>query len=326
MPGFDFIDKIVKPFKKGVEPLMRKRGEDEIIAAINERIPIEGEEVLPPDADKAVKREEEFRRLQRRLEYQFEGTGVSTDEMLRYYDRPLYAIILLKYLERYKKKGSQELKDRLVSMGFLLLQNNVWVLPPSKTPQELRNQEDIKVWMRGRLTKSLRKDYQYVMPFLAVVDMRRVVAERYRVVKPRDGKRIFSILDRKDLLPASYVYSYIKRKGFSLEGMIRGGDLVFLASAFADPETIGALKQSRAYATSRIQKLLNTDRISLSYVADLHEKELGGALEEIVKHPVDVARRLAVEAQYWERFLDGIPATGGDQGAKDVTQATSAAG
>ena len=307
MPGFDFFDKIVKPFKKGVEPLMRRRSEDELVAAINERIPLQGEELLPPDAEKAQKRENEFKRLQRRLEYQFERTGVSTDEMLRYYDKPLYAVILLKYLEKYKKKTTQELKERLVAMGFALLQNNVWVLPPSRTPQGLNSQEDIKAWMRSGLTKALRKDYQYVMPFVAVVDMRKVVSERYRVVKPREGRTIFSIIDRKDLLPASYVYSYIKRKGFSLEGMIRGGDLIFLASAFADPETLEALKESQAYATSRIQKLMNTDGISLSYIADLHENELGGALEGNVKHPVDVARRLAIEAQYWERFLEGTP-------------------
>ena len=126
------------------------------------------------------------------------------------------------------------------------------------------------------------------------------------------GRTIFSVIDQKDLLPASYVYSYMKKRGFSLEGFIRSGDLVFLASAFAEAETLQALKQSYAYATSRIQHLMNTDGISLSYVADLHERELGGALEGIVAHPVEVARRLSIEAQYWERFLDG---TAEDQGA-----------
>ena len=92
-----------------------------------------------------------------------------------------------------------------------------------------------------------------------------------------------------------------------MEEFIRSGDLVFLASAFADPETMESLKQNYAYTTSRIQKLMNTDGITLSYIADLHEKELGSALEGIVKHPVDVARRLSVEAKYWERLLSGTP-------------------
>jgi hypothetical protein len=307
LPGFDLLDRFVKPFKKGVEPLMRRRSEDEIIAAVNDRIPAVEEPGAPEDADKAARREDDFRRVVRRLDYQFEAIGVTTDEMLRYYDKPLNAIILLRFLEKYKKKTTLEIRDRLISLGFALLQSNVWVLPPSRTPQDLKTQEDIKVWVRSKLTKALRKDYQYVMPFVAVVDMRKVVAERHMVVKQPEGRTIFSIMERKDLLPASYVYSYMKKKGFSLEGMIRGGDLIFLASAFADPETLSALKQSRAYATSRVQKLMNTDGISLSYIADLHEKELGGALEGIVPHPVDVARRLAIEAQYWERFLDGTP-------------------
>jgi hypothetical protein len=309
LPGFDLLDRFVKPFKKSVEPLMRKRSEEEIVGAINDRIPLEDEPTIPEDADKNAKREDDFRRLLRRLDHQVEALGVSTDEMLRYYDRPLNAIILLRTLEKHKKKASLEIRDRLIGLGFVLLHNNVWVLPPSRTPQDLRSQEDIKVWVRNRLTKALRKDYQYVMPFVAVVDMRKVIAERHRVVKQPEARTIFTVMDRKDLLPATYIFSYLKKKGFSLEEMIRSGDLIFLASAFADPETLEALKQSQAYATSRIQRLMNTDGISLSYIADLHEKELGSALDGIVQHPVDVASRLAIEARYWERFLDGTLAT-----------------
>lgn len=321
MPGFDLFDRFVKPFKKSVEPLMRRRSEDEIIAAVNERIPIRDEPESPPDADRATKKEDDIRRLLRRLQHQVEATGVSTDEMLRYYDRPLNAIILLRFMEKYKKKTSLEIRDRLIVLGFVLLQSNVWVLPPSRTPQDLKTQEDIRVWVRSKLTKALRKDYQYVMPLVAVVDMRKVIAERHRVVKQPEGRTIFTIMERKDLLPASYVYSYMKKKGFSLEGMIRSGDLIFLASSFADPETLEALKQSQAYATSRVQKLMNTNGISLSYIADLHEKELGGALDGIVEHPVDLARRLTIEAQYWERFLDGTPQErgGGSQTAGPET-------
>lgn len=322
MPGFDLFDRFVKPFKKSVEPLMRKRSEDEIIAAVNDRIPGADGPELPPDADRAAKREDEYRRVVKRLEHQFEAVGTTTDEMLRYYDKPLNAIMLLRSLERHKKKNSMEIRDRLIALGFVALQSNVWVLPPSKTPQDLMTQEDIKSWVRSRLTKALRKDYQYVMPFVAVVDMRKVVAERHRVVKQREGRTIFSVVGRKDLLPASYVYSYMKKKGFSLEGMIRGGDLIFLASAFADPETMEALKQSEAYATSRIRKLMNTDGVTLSYIADLHEKELGGALDGIVPHPVDVARRLAIEAQYWERFLDRTPAVSAGGEAQSVLPKT----
>ncbi len=307
MPGFDLFGRFVKPFRKSVEPLMRKRGEDEIIAALIDRIPVEGEPEAPEDGSREARREDDFRRLMRRIQHQFDATGVTTDELLRHYDRPLNAILLLRFMEKYKKKASLEIRDRLIGAGFVLLQSNVWVLPPSRTPAELKTQEDLKVWVRSRLTKALRKDYQYVMPFVALVDLRKAIAEKHRVVKQPEGRTIFSIMGREDLLPASYVYSYVKRRGFDLEAMIRSGDLIFLASAFADAETMEALKQSQAYATSRVQKLMNTEGISLSYIADLHEKELGGALDGIVKHPVDVARRLTIEAQYWERFLDGAP-------------------
>lgn len=305
MVKFDLLDKFVKPFKRSVEPLMRKRSEDEVIAAVIDRIPVEEEPVVPDDADRSTKREDEFRRLVRRLEPQFAATGITTDEMLRYYDKPLNAIMLLKFLEKYKKKGSLAIRDRLINLGFVFLQNNVWVLPPARTPQDLKTQEDLKVWVRSTLTKALRKDYQYVMPFVALVDMKKVIAEKHRVVKQPEAKTIFTILQRKELLPASYIYGYMKRKGFSLEGMIRGGDLVFLASAFAGPEAMESLIEKKEEVTRRVRRLMDAEGLSLSYIADLHEKELGGALEGVLPHSLDVARRLGLEAQYWERFLDG---------------------
>ena len=317
MPGHDFFGRLVKPLRKTVGPLSRRPDEEEVIAAVNERIPMKGEPVVSPDAGSETKREDEFRRLVRRLEHQLSASGVTTDEMLRYYDRPLYAVLVLRHLEKYKRKPSLKIRDRLLGLGFTLVQDNVWVLPPSRTPGGLNTQEDIKAWVRSTLTKSFRKDYQYVLPFVAVIDLRMVVAERHRVVKRPEARTIFSVIELLDLLPPSYVYSYMKKRGFSLEEFIRSGDLVFLASAFADPEALEALKHSYAYAKSRVQSLMNTDGITLSYIADLHENELGAALEGIVKHPVDVARRLALEAQYWERFLDGTPqaATGPAQPA-----------
>ena len=322
MPGLDIFDRLARPFKRGVQPRRSRRSEEEIVAAVIERIPIKGEPTPPADADKETKREDEFRRLIGRLEHQLAASGVSTDEMLRQSDGPLNAIILLRSMEKYKKRESQEIRDRLVKLGFVLLQGNVWVLPPSRTPAGLKTQEDIKVWVRTNLTKALRKDHQYVMPFVAVVDMRMVIGERYRVFRQAEGRTIFSIMKRNELLPSTYIYSYMKKKGFSLEEFIRSGDLVFLASAFADPDALEALKESYAYATSQIQKLMNTDGISLSYIADLHERELGGALDGIVKHPVDFARRMSIEARYWEHFLDGTAGGEGREKSPDGGAAT----
>ncbi len=309
------FDRFVKPFKKSVEPfvepLIRKRSEEELIAAVNERIPVMEEPPTPEDADKAAKKEDEYERLVRRLEPQLEVLGITTEEMLRYYDKPLYAMVVLKFAERFKKKPSEIIRDRLIDLGFIYLQNNLWVLPPLKTPQELRAQEDVKAWVRQNVTKSLRKDHQFVMPFIAMVDLKKTVSERHRVVKQPMGRTVFSMMDRKEILPSSYIYSFMKRKGFSLEGLIRSGDVEFLARAFADPETLEGLRENKGQVTRQIQKLMNTDGISLSYIADLHERELASALKGAVPHPVEVAQRLGLEAQYWERFLEGDTSTPG---------------
>lgn len=298
-----FLGRISKPFRKGTGS--PKPNEDEIISAVVERIPVVGEPVSFEVEQQPAKVEDEYVKLVRRLKPQLNMMGITKEELIRNYDRPLYALLLLRFLEEYKKMSSQTIRDRLVGLGFRLLQNDVWVLPPSLAPQDLKTQDDLKAWIRKALTKSLRKNHQYVMPFVALVDLKLAVAERFRVVKQPQGRTIFSVFEVEDLLPASYIYGYMKQKGFSLEGMIRGGDPLFLASAFGDSETMAGIRKYQYEVTRRLRRVMNVDRLSLSYMATLHENELGGALAGLVPRPLEVATGLGIEARYWERFLDG---------------------
>jgi hypothetical protein len=297
------LDRLSKPFRKGTGS--PKPIEEEIISAVIERVPVVGEPVTFEEQEQPAKVEDDYVKLVRRLKPQLEAMGVTKEELIRNYDRPLYALFLLRFLEEYKKMPSQVIRDRLVGLGFRMLQNDVWVFPPSLTPQDLKTQADLKAWVRRTLTKSLRKNHQYVMPFIALVDLKLAVAERFRVVKQPQGRTVFSLFEVEDLLPSRYIYGYMKQRGFSLEGMIRGGDPVFLASAFGDSETIAGIRKNQYEVIRRLRRVMNVDRLSLSYMATLHENELGGALEGLVPHPLEVATGLAVEARYWERFLDG---------------------
>jgi hypothetical protein len=297
------LDRIAKPFKKGTGS--PKPNEAEIISAVIERIPVVGEPVSFEEQELPARAEDEYVKLVRRLRPQLDAMGISREELIRNYDKPLYALLLLRFLEEYKKKPSLAIRDRLLGLGFRLLQNDVWVFPPSLTPQDLKTQADLKAWVRRNLTKSLRKNYQYVMPFVALVDLKMVVAERFRVVKQPQGRTVFSLFDVEDLLPASYIYGYMKQKGFTLEGMIRGGDPVFLASAFGDAETMAGVSKNQYEVSRRLRRVMNVDRLSLSYIATLHENELGEALAGLVPRPLEVATGLGIEARYWERFLDG---------------------
>jgi hypothetical protein len=300
--GLGVLDRIAKPFRKGTGS--PKPNEDEIISAVIERIPVVGEPVSFEEEEQP-KVEDEYVKLVRRLKPQLDAMGVTKEELIRNYDRPLYALLLLRFLEEYKKKPSQAIRDRLVGLGFRLLQNDVWVLPPSLTPQDLKTQADLKAWVRRTLTKSLRRNYQYVMPFIALVDLKLAVAERFRVVKQPQGRTMFSLFEAQDLLPASFIYGYMRQRGFSLEGMIRGGDPVFLASAFGDSETMAGIRKNQYEVIRRLRRVMNVDKLSLSYMATLHENELGGALAGLVPRPLEVATSLNIEARYWERFLDG---------------------
>jgi hypothetical protein len=105
------LDRISKPFRKGAES--QRLSEDEIISAVIERIPMVGEPIDFGE-EQPQKGEDEYVRLVRRLKPQLEAMGITKEELIRNYGGPLYALLLLRYFEEYRKKPSLAIRDRLL--------------------------------------------------------------------------------------------------------------------------------------------------------------------------------------------------------------------
>lgn len=304
-----FISDIVSRVRRRVEPLMKtKKRDEDLIRAVVERIPVEGEAVNrhSRELSKEDEYEELCRRLVTRLKDQIKAANITTEEVLRSYNGPVNCIMLLKFVEKYKtKREGTPLRDRIIAGGWRYLQGGVWVLPPVKTPRTLANQDDLKLWVYQNLIKPSGKDLQYVFPFVSIVDLKKTIGDKKRVLKKPMSNTIFNIMEVEEIVPSSAIYEYMKTKNLSIEQIIESGDITFLAKPFADEGTMPVLLENKEKITRRLQKIMEANDTSLHYIASLDAREFADALQGIIPHPADFAQRVIIEARYWEALLHG---------------------
>ena len=304
-----FFSDIVTRFRKSVEPLVKARKKDEdVVRAVVERIPVEGEASSrrSRELSKEEEQEELYRRLVSRLKDQIKAANITTEDVLRSYGGPVNCIMLLKYVEKYKtKRENTPLRDRIIAGGWRYLQGGVWVLPPVKTPKTLANQDDLKLWISQNLIKPSGKDLQYVFPFVSIVDLKKTIGDKKRILKKPMSNTIFNVMEMEEIVPSKAIYDYMKTKNRSVEQIIESGDVTFLAKAFADDATMAVLLESKDKVDRRLQKIMEANDTSLHYMASLEPKEFADALQGIIPHPADFAQRVIIEARYWETVLHG---------------------
>ncbi len=276
-----------------------------MIATVIERIPVHGETDGPGDRSqsKTAVNEEDYGKLLRRLRRQIRRAGITPDEVVRAHPGPVNAILLLKSTERVRQKESSSLEKRLGQVGFRHLQNGVWLLPPSKKPSNVIEEDDLKLWVHRNITKPLGKDVQFVLPFVAVVDLKKVVAERRGIRKLPYSRTIFNLLELEEAVPAAHAYQIMKDRGLGIEDIIASGDLLFILSSFCEESELAAIDDSYKVVVQKLQRVIGSRQLSLEILANLDPKMLAYVFEDLVAHPNDTAQRTIIEAQFWMRFL-----------------------
>lgn len=282
--------------------------EADLINAVIMRIEAEGEEHW--DGPPPTEGEGWYRRLMRRLDWQLQTSGITAEELVRTYPAEVHALLLFKSYEggKKKRKGKTEtavLKEKLVAFGFKAVQPSLWVLPPAKTPPDLESQESLKLWFRQKLAKGVGKSVAYVFPFIAAVDLKKVVSERRGIRKMPTARTLFSVLAPEEVVPPSHVYSTMRARGHSVRDVIVSGDLSFLSSAFALKEELEQIHAREMEIGQRLRHATGASTINLEDLANLGPEAVATSFEGVVGHPKDFAQRLIVEAQHWMRIMGG---------------------
>jgi len=297
-------------FDRFAESLKKKFvSEDDLITSFLNRVALTPEEnsALRGAQGYSNKREEELRVLVRKMYSAMRDAEITTEEVLRSYAFPVRAILLMRYLEKQGEERSTMLVERINEIGFKLIQNDVWVLPPARTPQTLESEQELKLWVYENLVKKVDRELQFVMPFVTVIDLKKTVAERRRIRKKYASNTIFNVMEVDQMVPPSFVYTFLKGRGVGIERVVRSGDLVFLSSSFSDDLLSSKLEDNKREVVDRLSKTLQKETVNLDDISEMDEVKFAGLLEGLVPLSRGVAQRLIAEAKYWKRVLAGSP-------------------
>jgi hypothetical protein len=244
-----------------------------------------------------------------RLSSSIKTAGITTYEIVRNYDKPVKAILLMKFRETIGGKRQVVLKDRLKKLGFKFIWGGVRILPPVKTPQYLDSQKDLDRWIRDNIIDGLDPEFKYVFPFATLLDMSVVFSERKGAPEVGPSGRVRTLFEElgADDFDPGVVYSCIKKRHVSIEDLIRQGDIVFLASKSLDSSTRERLEHSKEEITNELKKATGVERLDLSYFSSMDkkgERKLSAALKKgHVSDEKAVAKGIIHEAKFWDRFL-----------------------
>src|SRR3989442_6423377 len=224
------FDRFTESFKK------KFVSEDELIASFLNRVALTPEEnsALRGAQSYSNKREEELRILLRKMYSAMRDAEITTEEVLRSYPYPVRAILLMRYLEKQGEERSTMLVERINEIGFKLIQNDVWVLPPARTPQTLESEQELKLWVYENLVKKVDRELQFVMPFVTVIELKQTVAERRRIRKKYASNTIFNVMEVDQMVPPSFSSTFLKGGGLGFKREFRWGDSAYLSASFSD--------------------------------------------------------------------------------------------
>ncbi len=308
-----FLGKFKERVEKLSESVISPTEDDmDLILAAIQRIDVEGEKAPGPGTDSQQEGDEEeetYQRLMRRLRWQLARSGIGPEDLIRGYPGEVQAVLLYRSYDKFRGEESNLLREKFIEMGWKNVQPNLWVLPPNKTPGGSISSEVLKVWVRRKLAKPFGRAFDYVFPVVAVIDMKKVTADKKGIRKMPTARTIYNVLEPQEVVPASHLYSVMKSRGYGVREIIMSGDIPFLASAFATPDELAAIEENADAIAASLRQMTGSQSINLSDIANLGADLVADAFGSTVVHGKDLAQRLIVEAQFWMRHLGGsVPA------------------
>lgn len=297
---FAFIDKILN--------VSLKNKEKTIIKKIIEKTPSWMEEHLrqrEQELQKMRKRERQLSKIILRLKSSIKDAGISVEEIIKHYDKPLNAILLYKFRERLKNKKVKYIPQKLIELGFKPLQNGIYILPPARMPKELNTTDELRKWMHQNVIAPIDGNLEYVFPFVAIIDLRKVFSEK-RAPENAWGKTIFGVLDLDEVFSPEIVWSYLMKRRVTIKELIKLGDFVFLATPSCSQDVVKKLDTSKAEIKKRLQKVLGKEEMMLDDIANMNIQQLSKVLKGVVKDENKTAKAIIREAVFWNNFLKSV--------------------
>ena len=270
----------------------RARKTDQIVEALEGRL---------ADKDKSIERlrKDQKRRTKERhrMIQALTRSGLSTDRLIDRYDKPLNAI-LISYATQVEptQKGFYRkckfIRDELMTYNAKGLGGSDFLIPPTKVPNWIKNNEDLQTWfeqdiLKGRYCK---------LKLLILFDLRKKAFWHNYVPYEQKNPWNFTI---GEILSIEDLFTEAQISKIALSDIVRSGDIAWLTSDILSPIELEIIHKNQPLIEGELGnpslRLLSNDSMvsMLSTVLARYG----------ISNPDEVARVIVGEAQFWHSRL-----------------------
>lgn len=266
-----------------------------LIKSLQERIFELQDEKIKSDTSSQLegqKQENEKRRIIDSLKLR----PISVNKLIEKYDNSLFAVLISYASQKEKgKKGyllkSPFLRTELEKYNSKYLGGTDALIPPTKVPIWIKNENDLKKWfetdiLKGRYCK---------IKFLSLIDLKKKTFWGtylpYKQKKPNHFT-IGEVLKIEDIFTEEHLNT------ISLSQIIREGDVCWLASSFLSGKELELLIKNQI----AIEEQLGNPTLR-EFSQDSFIPKLTNVLSSVINNPKEVACSIVEEAKFWENKL-----------------------
>lgn len=223
--------------------------------------------------------------------------SISTSKLIEKYDNSLNAVIL-SYATQGEIVGGKTrrlafIKEELVKYNAKYLGGTDTLIPPSKVPSWIKDQNDLKRWFE----KNILKGRYCKVKFLILFDLKKKAFWDSYVPYQQKKPKHYNI---GELLSVEDLFTEEQISKISLGEIIREGDIAWLASTVLSGEELEVVLRGQNIIEKRLK------RPSLRVIASGEIKnELVEALKGFISSPDVVAQSIIDEAKFWDDRLKG---------------------
>jgi hypothetical protein len=266
-----------------------------LVDKLNERI-FELEEDNEGAQKKLEKGKKQFEKEKNRIIKSIERKGISTDKLIRKYDKPLNAILISYSSQKNENVNGKIvtekfLREELSRFGLKSLGGSDFLIPPSHVPKSIRTRLDLEKWFEHEILKG-----RYCkIKFLLLIDLNK--NSFWKNYLPYTQKKPFHHTIG-EVLSIDDIFTENQINKIAISDIIKSGDILWLASSFLSEEESEIIQKNQ----HSIEKQLNNP--SLRIIGDdKYKNRLTEVLSEYIENAEEISQKIINEAKYWKKKL-----------------------
>jgi len=246
---------------------------------------------------KHQKSKEEADEERKRIIDSLKRRSISTNKLIEKYDDSLNAIVF-SYSNQGeivdgKTKSTKFIREAVEPFNAKYLGGTDVLIPPSKVPVWIKNQNDLKKWFE----RNILKGRYCKVKFLVLFDLKKKAFWENYLPYQQKRPNHFSIGEQ---LSVDDLFTEEQINKISLGEIIREGDIAWLASTILSGDELERVLRNQGLIEKKLGKP------SLRIVAqDDFTENLSEVLKEYVAKSDELAQAIVDEAKFWHDKLQG---------------------